>query len=415
MFGALILGFMGTQNVQADGIFTGTLSSSTITAGTSSISISGVDSFDPTGTQVAVLLFTGACPHSGTAIFGPVWTTTVSGGGYTQNIPTSSLSPGSYCVHAGSTHTQVSVDDPLQVAPWLFIETTTIVDLHYPSQVVLQNGVAQATITFTLSYSGLPPGDAILFGIYLNSGNPTLLDGSGASTPDACTSSWGGQSWPGKAACAVAPSSSSGTESATLTITSAASPQQYSLFVGAIMVNPSSKAISSSMSKQTFTLTVVAPSTPATDWAVLSVSLSSPNPNVGDLVTFSMVVTALSSQASFPQNFAAVCQIDGVSCGGGTLTYPGPLGTPMTVSTQTPWTATAGTHTLTWAVATIPVGQDPDKSNNAMSKTFTVAPQVSTSTATTPEYQNYALPFIASFALVIIMLPKKRGGRHANK
>jgi hypothetical protein len=128
------------------------------------------------------------------------------------------------------------------------------------------------------------------------------------------------------------------------------------------------------------------PASSATDWAVLSVSLSPPNPNVGDLVTFSMVVTALSSQGSFPQNFAAACQIDGVSCGGGSLTYPGPLGTPMTVSTQTPWIATAGTHTLVWGVATIPVGQDPNKSNNMKSITFTVAqsaPQQTTTASST--------------------------------
>jgi hypothetical protein len=44
-----------------------------------------------------------------------------------------------------------------------------------------------------------------------------------------------------------------------------------------------------------------------------------------------------------------------------------------------------------------------------MSKSFTVAPQVSISSTTTPEYQNYVLPLIASFALVIIILAKKTG------
>jgi len=148
-----------------------------------------------------------------------------------------------------------------------------------------------------------------------------------------------------------------------------------------------------------------------TDWAVTSVVFSPPNPQVGDPVTFSMVVTALSSQGSFPQHFAAVCMIDGISCGSGSFTYPGPLGTQMTMSTQTPWTATAGTHTLTWGVATIPVGQDPNKSNNAMSKTFTVS-QVSISTTTTPEYPNFPIPILASLALaVVIILAKKTGKR----
>ncbi len=123
------------------------------------------------------------------------------------------------------------------------------------------------------------------------------------------------------------------------------------------------------------TFQVVGSTTPATDWAVLSVSLSPSAPKVGDPVTFSMAMTALTSPGSFPQSFSAVCELDGASCGGGSLTYPGPTGTPFTVSTQTPWIATPGTHTLTWGVGTIPVGLDPNTSNNAMSKSFTVAPQ----------------------------------------
>jgi hypothetical protein len=123
------------------------------------------------------------------------------------------------------------------------------------------------------------------------------------------------------------------------------------------------------------TTTATTPAGSATDWAVTSVSLSPPNPHVGDQVTFSMVMTALSSPAPFPQSFSAQCVIDGASCGGGSLTYSGPIGAPYTVSAQTPWTATPGAHTLAWGVATIPVGLDPNKSNNAMSKSFTVAPQ----------------------------------------
>ena len=282
-------------------------------------------------------------------------------------------------------------------------QTTTIVDLHYPSQVVLQNGVAQADVTFVLAYGGLPPGGAIVFSIDFAD---TAVHGSGSSTPDPCLTSWGAFNLAGKAGCVVLPSSGSGTESVTLTIKEAASPQQYNMDLGASMIDSSFNEIGGSQSDQPFTISVVAPSTPATDWAVLSVSLSPPNPNIGDPVTFSVVVAALSSQGSFPQQFAAVCQIDGASCGSGTFAYPGPVGTPMTVSTQTPWTATSGPHTLTWGVATIPVGQDPNKGNNAMSKSFAVA-QVSISTTTTPEYQNFVLPVFASLTLAIIMLTKK--------
>jgi len=123
--------------------------------------------------------------------------------------------------------------------------------------------------------------------------------------------------------------------------------------------------------------------TPATDWAVLSVSLSPSAPQVGDPVTFKMVMAALSSPAPFPQSFSAQCVIDGASCGGGSLTYPGPAGTPFTVSAQTPWIATLGKHTLAWGVATIPVGLDPNKSNNMKTTTFTVAQGSSQQTTTT--------------------------------
>jgi hypothetical protein len=141
------------------------------------------------------------------------------------------------------------------------------------------------------------------------------------------------------------------------------------------------------------TTSTTTPPTPATDWAVLSVSLSPSAPHVGDPVTFSMVVTALSSPGPFPQSFAAVCQIDGVSCGGGSHTYPGPLDTPFTVSAQTPWIATVGTHTLTWGVATIPVGLDPDKSNNMKSTTFTVAQASSQQTTTASSTASQAPDF----------------------
>lgn len=288
--------------------------------------------------------------------------------------------------------------------PKVKAQSTTIVDLHYPSQIVLQNGVAQVTVTFVLAYGGLPSGDAII--ISLGHADATV-HGFGSSTPDPCLTSWGGYNRAGWAECFVAPSLGSGTESVTLTMKEAAAPQQYSMAVDALMLDPSYKQIIGSESQLVFAITLVAPPAPATDWAVLSISLSPSNPNVGDQVTFSMVVMALSSQGTFPQQFAAVCQIDGVSCGGGSLTYPGPLGTPMTVSTQTPWTTSSGAHTLTWGVATIPVGQDPNKSNNAMSKTFTVA-QVSISTTSTPEYQDFALPLFAFLALAIIFARKAR-------
>jgi hypothetical protein len=116
-----------------------------------------------------------------------------------------------------------------------------------------------------------------------------------------------------------------------------------------------------------------------------------------------MVMTALSSPGSFPQQFAAACQIDGVSCGGDILTYPGPVDTPMTVSAQTPWTATVGTHTLIWGVATIPVGLDPNKGNNAISKTFTVTQQApfNFSLSASPTQENVAPGGTTSYSVTV--------------
>ena len=122
---------------------------------------------------------------------------------------------------------------------------------------------------------------------------------------------------------------------------------------------------------------VVGPASVSTDWAIQSVSLTPPNPQVGDQVAFSAVLVALSTTGSYPQSVDVECTIDGASCGGGSLTYPGPTGNPATVNTQTPWIATPGTHTLTWSVST---NNDPNPSNNVMSTTFNVGPAVSTTT-----------------------------------
>ncbi len=108
-----------------------------------------------------------------------------------------------------------------------------------------------------------------------------------------------------------------------------------------------------------------------TDWAALSVGLNPAAPRVGDSVTFRMIMSALSTSGSYPQNVAVQCQVDGAPCGSGTVTYPGPTGVSFTVTTITPWPATLGTHTLTWSVST---AGDPNPSNNVMSTTFTVQP-----------------------------------------
>jgi len=74
-----------------------------------------------------------------------------------------------------------------------FTGQPTITNLQYPQQVALQNGAAQATVTFTLSFPEPPPG-YLIFGIrdvnstaHMNSTN-YWATGSAASTPDPCQS-----------------------------------------------------------------------------------------------------------------------------------------------------------------------------------------------------------------------------------
>ncbi len=137
------------------------------------------------------------------------------------------------------------------------------------------------------------------------------------------------------------------------------------------------------------TFQVVGPASVSTDWAVLSVSLTPSSPHPGDPVTFGMIASALSSTGAFPQSLTAQCTIDGASCGTGSLSYPGPSGTPETVTAGTLWMATPGTHTLTWSIS---MAGDPNPSNNVMSTSFTVAPQAQFdfSISVSPQQQTVA-------------------------
>ena len=130
----------------------------------------------------------------------------------------------------------------------------------------------------------------------------------------------------------------------------------------------------------TATVSSSLPSVVMTDWAISSVGLTPPTPQAGDSVTLSAVLVALSSTGSFPQSVDLECTIDGVSCGGGSVSYRGPIGVPVTVTAQTPWTAWPGTHTLIWSAST---NNDPNPSNNIMSTAFTVGTATQTTTSCT--------------------------------
>ena len=108
-----------------------------------------------------------------------------------------------------------------------------------------------------------------------------------------------------------------------------------------------------------------------TDWVVLGIDAFPPNPQAGQQMVFSMSFAALSSNMPFPQSVYVQCQIDGFSCGAGTVTYHGPVGSARTVSANSYWPASPGAHILTWFVDT---SLDSNPGNNVLSIQFFVQP-----------------------------------------
>lgn len=95
---------------------------------------------------------------------------------------------------------------------------TSILDLQYPSQAALQNGVAQVTVTFTVYYNYYRnPQGYLVFGIY-DSRASNYAKGSATATPDQCQKLADAQ-YTKAAICAIVPGSISGRESALFTLT----------------------------------------------------------------------------------------------------------------------------------------------------------------------------------------------------
>jgi len=124
----------------------------------------------------------------------------------------------------------------------------------------------------------------------------------------------------------------------------------------------------------------------STDWAMLSAGPTPSSPHVGDSVVFHASMTVMSTTVAFPQSVGVECQVDGVSCGSGQVDFPGPTGAPLTVSTETPWTATAGAHTLTWRI--YGAFNDPNPQNDMVSTTFTVESAETSISTQTSETQS---------------------------
>jgi len=100
---------------------TTSLSASTISAGTASVTLSGVDTCVSPGSTITVELFSGTCSSHSTTPISTFFPTTsiilVHEGSFSQVIPTSSLSAGSYCVVSSDTAASPIPSDPFAVIP----------------------------------------------------------------------------------------------------------------------------------------------------------------------------------------------------------------------------------------------------------------------------------------------------------
>lgn len=95
---------------------------------------------------------------------------------------------------------------------------TSILDLQYPDQAVLQSGVAQVTVTFKVYYNlYYNPGGYLVFGIY-DTLSSNYVKGSAATMPNICQTVTGAQ-YANVALCAITPFTPSGSESALFTLT----------------------------------------------------------------------------------------------------------------------------------------------------------------------------------------------------
>jgi len=130
---------------------------------------------------------------------------------------------------------------------------TSILNLQYPSQVTLQGGTAQATVTFALYYSNYYNliGGYLVFGIW-GAHSSTDIPGSATATPDPCQPAANNA---GYAICEVVPSAYAGTESASFTLTFN-SAQQYDLQVSAGVLDEYGNVVQGSTSYQDFTISV---------------------------------------------------------------------------------------------------------------------------------------------------------------
>jgi hypothetical protein len=131
--------------------------------------------------------------------------------------------------------------------------TTTIVNPPQSTSTLLKNGMAKATVSFTVGYAHIPSGD-ILFAGVVDVDTKGIATGSASSTPDPCAS-LAGTTYVNDAMCLMTPALGIGTEYVTFTLTFS-SIQQYNLAVVTGVEDHSYNVISGSTSKSPFTISV---------------------------------------------------------------------------------------------------------------------------------------------------------------
>lgn len=186
---------------------------------------------------------------------------------------------------------------------------TSILNLQYPSQAALQNGVAQVTVTFTVYYNYYyNPQGYLVFGIY-DTRASNYANGTATATPDRCQTLAGAQ-YTNAALCAIVPSSSSGAEPAVFTLTFN-SPQEYTLSAVTLIWDArnlqSGNQVSGSANKSDFTISVTGQTVSTSSLATSSTTISSTvtttsatattSPTISTIASGSMTVSTLTVQS----------------------------------------------------------------------------------------------------------------------
>jgi len=171
---------------------------------------------------------------------------------------------------------------------------TSILNLQYPSQAALQNGVAQVTVTFTVYYNYYyNPQGYLVFGIY-DTRASNYVNGTATATPNQCQTLAGTQ-YTNAALCAIVPSSSSGKESAVFTLTFN-SPQQYTLSAVTLIWDTrnlqSGNLVRGSDNKMDFTISVTGQA------LITSSTTTSSSTTISSTITTSATATTTSTTTS---------------------------------------------------------------------------------------------------------------------